>query len=158
MKITLTNSEMVMAALIGCHRHIASLRLKQAHGATDTWTLNIEGACGELAAAKALNLFWDGSVNTFSAPDLQPNIQVRTRSKSDFGLIVRKKDNDDEIFVLVTGVSPTFVVHGWIYGKDAKQEKWIQTYGDRPAAYFVPQSALHPIGTLKAHLESIPPF
>lgn len=158
MKVKLTNSELVMAALIGCRRHIASLKLKQAHGATDTWTINIEGACGELAAAKALNLFWDGGVNTFSAPDLQPNIQVRTSSNHDWGLIVRRNDKDDEIFVLVTGVSPEFVVRGWIVGKSAKNNKWFRTYNNRPEAYFVPQSALNPVGTLKAHLDSIPPF
>lgn len=148
MNITLTESEWTMAALIGCRRHIASKNLSQAYGATDTWTPNIEGACGELAAAKALNLFWDGGVNTFSAPDLKPNIQVRTRSKHSYELIVRQQDKDNEIFVLVTGVSPNYIVHGWIYGGDAKQEKWKQNYGNRPTAFFIPSTALHPLETL----------
>jgi hypothetical protein len=111
--------------------------------------MHIEGACGEAAVAKALNVFWSGTVNTFKrGGDIGSKIQVRTRSKSYYELIVRQDDRDDDIFILVTGKAPSFDVVGWTLGKDAKKEQWIQTHGNREAAWFVPQKELLDINTL----------
>jgi hypothetical protein len=81
---------------------------------------HIEGAGGEVAAAKALGRRRDGQVNTEKEGGVVGHIQVRTRSRYD-GLFVRPNDRDDDMLVLVTGVYPTYRVCGWIRGADAKQ-------------------------------------
>jgi hypothetical protein len=44
---------------------------------------------------------------------------------------------------LVTGTGPEFLVHGWIYGRDAKKEEWYGDRGGRNApCFWVPKSAL----------------
>jgi len=142
--VTLLWHEYAMASEVGRLRCLASIRqgLKHKYGmATAGWTESIEGACGELAVAKLLNIYWDGSVNTFKAPDVG-TLQVRTRSRHDYDLIVRPEDSGDEKFVLVTGVAPEYVVRGWMLGKDAKRPEFLKTYGNRHPAYFVPQDKL----------------
>jgi hypothetical protein len=108
-------------------------------------TVHVEGAAGELAVAKALNVEWDATVNTFKGvADILADIEVRTRSRSDYDLIVRSDDDDNKTFVLVIRKGPkVFETIGWIKAKDAKQEQWVKTYGSRPPAFFVPKSALH---------------
>ena len=146
MEVVLDHSELELAAAVGLRRQLASLRdqREDRHGFSGPgWTIHIEGACGELAVAKAMGRYWNGGVDTFKAPDLSGSIQIRTRSNADYDLIVRPNDADEDLFILVTGRAPEFTVHGWIKGRDAKQEQWSRTYGDRPPAFFVPQSALN---------------
>lgn len=103
------------------------------------------GAAGELAVAYALDIPWSAGVNTFHGADLGRRLQVRARSKHSYDLIVRSDDNSGDIFVLVTGVPPgELQVHGWIPGEAAKHDRWRQTYGNRPPAFFVPQRVLDP--------------
>lgn len=153
MKIKLSISEMHIAAQIGSMRQIQALAkgLPDRHGfdGLDGWSVHIEGAAGEMAVAKALNLYWGGSVNTFkSLGDIGSQLEVRTRSKDYYELIIRPNDKDDSRYVLVTGRAPNYNVVGWIKGKDAKQEKWSKTHGNRPAAFFVPHKELNDIGTI----------
>ena len=144
-KIVLTESEITIASTVGIKRQLECIRnkLQDKHGHDGAgWNLHVEGACGELVVAKALGLYWDGSVNTFKTGDDVPGLQVRTRSKDWYELIIRKDDDPDAKFVLVTGVCPVYRIHGWMLGSDAMQEKWLKEYGGREAAYFVPQDAL----------------
>lgn len=138
--------EVAQAAAAGVARQVDSIRrgLRDKFGMKkeSPWHIHIEGACGELAYAKAANRFWGGSVGTFKAPDLAGRIQIRTRSDVNYDLIVRDADNDDDIFVLVVGQAPIYTVVGWITGKDAKQARYLQSHGGRSSAYFVPQADL----------------
>lgn len=149
-KIVLTWHEVALASHVGWMRNISSMRDKRTKGAgltTAGWTEHCEGACGELALAKKLGLYWNGSIDTFSANDL-PGLQVRTRSRPEYELIIRPQDSDDAIWVLLTGQSPEFWVRGWIRGREAKQKEWLRSYGNRPEAYFVPTDRLHPVEEL----------
>jgi len=140
-----------MASEIGRLRQLAALknhRVDQFGYNGLGWTEHIEGACGELAVAKTLNTYWNGSVDTFKENDL-PGIQVRTRSSHTYDLIVRPEDDDLAYWVLVTGRCPKYVVRGYVTGEFAKQSRWLHEYGGRPAAYFVPQDQLQPISNLK---------
>ena len=152
--VHLTWHETAMAATIAVNRQISALykRSPNAFGLTNAgWSEQVEGACGEVAVAKFLGIFWNGSVNTYATPDLD-GIQVRTRSKDDYELIVRPKDSDDEIFVLVTGVCPDFRIRGWMRGGSAKRQEWVKEYGNRPPAYFVPTESLEPATLLKKQM------
>jgi len=139
-----------MGSDIGRMRHLSSIKagLQDSHGFDGCgWSEHIEGACGEMAVAKHLGIYWDGSVNTFHQCDL-PGLQVRTRSRHDYDLIVRPSDRDDDIFVLVTGKCPHYTIHGWIAGRDAKKQEYEAAHGGRPTAYFVPRSALQCLSNL----------
>jgi hypothetical protein len=148
MIIELTKEEFAYAAQIGRLRQEEALRKnlpdKYGFDGVGGLAVHVEGAAGELAVAKALNITWDATVNTFkSLADLVSNIEVRTRSKDYYDLLVRSDDKDESLFVLVTRKSPrTFDVVGWIKAKDAKQEQWVKTHGNRPPAYFVPKTVL----------------
>lgn len=152
MKVSLEWYEISRAALVGVSRNVEAMRkgLQSARpiGESD-WHIHILGACGEVAFAKATNRYWSGSVNTFkTGGDVGGHIQIRTRSRSHYDLIVRDNDNDDDIFVLVTGGPAEFDVKGYMRASDAKSEKYRANWGNYGEAYFVPQAELHPIDAL----------
>lgn len=148
-EVTLAGHECDMAANVGLRRQLSSIiaNRKDQHGIdpVDGWRAHIEGALGELAAAKYLKKYWNGSVDTFrSFADLE-NVEIRTRSRHDYELIIRDDDDPNKFYVLVTGTAPTFRIRGWIKGLNAQRDEWRKTHGGRPAAWFVPASALKPI-------------
>lgn len=150
--VTLTLAEASFASNVGRIRNLHSVLSGKtpAYGVKEEecWESHIEGACGECAAAKAMRRYWPASVDTYRTGDDVDGLQIRTRSRHDWDLIIRKPDRDDAIFVLVTGrVGGEYRVHGWIVGGDGKRDEYWKTYNDRPPAWFVPQSALHPLET-----------
>jgi hypothetical protein len=149
--VKLTWYEAAMASNIGLLRQLSSIKTGRVdqHGFNGIgWDVHIEGACGELAVAKLLSCYWDGSVDTFKTPDISGNLQVRTRSNHTFDLLVRPNDNPLDIYCLVTGKCPEFRVHGWIQGLHAQKPEWKKNHGGRPPAWFVPQTALNPMSNL----------
>lgn len=148
--VRLTQYELKMAASVGVSRHISCV----AEGRPDAdgydgengWHIHIEGAAGELAVAKAIGRYWDGSVDTFKGKgDIGDNIEVRTHHGHNGHLIVTQRDHEDHAYFLVTGTAPDYKVHGWLYGHEAMKDKWLRSFNGRPEIYFVPQSALHPL-------------
>lgn len=108
------------------------------------------GAAGELAVASYLglkdHLFKEAEAKRGS--DDLPGIDVKTRSKSRYDLVVQKHENPSKKFVLVTIENRQTLLHGWCYGHEAMNERyWADPARGRPA-YFVPQSALHPMEAL----------
>lgn len=150
MNVTLEWFEVSRAALVGVSRNVEAMRkgCVSRLPISDEWSAHILGALGEAAFAKATNRYWSGSVNTFKAADVGENIQIRTRSKHSYDLIVRDGDKDDDVYVLVTGGPTEFTLHGWMRCGDAKSQKFKANYGNYGEAYFVPKSALRPIDPL----------
>lgn len=145
--------EVRLAAQVGLERNVEALREGRTPSAgfskvEGAWEIHVQGACGELAFAKAADRFWAGSVNRFGCSGDVGRVEVRTRSRHDYDLLVRPGDADDSVFVLVTGVAPEFLVHGWVWGEEAKRKEWLRDYGGRPPAYFVPQAVLNPLEAL----------
>lgn len=144
--VTLTWPELLIGATIGVRRHIEAIRrgYRPKHGMSDkkAWGAHIEGSCGELAYAKFAGVYWEGPINTFKKGGDVGDIQVRTRSKDEWDLIVRDDDDDKNVFVLVVGMAPIYRMVGWLRAKDAKKEEYKQFYGNRPPAFFVPQNEL----------------
>lgn len=152
-EVTLDMMEVALAAKVGENRYLQSrskeLSDKRALIQDTKWDVDIEGAAGELAFAKAINRYWRGSVNRFKDDDVD-GADVRTVGKESHCLIVRPEDRNDIPFVLVMGRTPTFKIMGYIMGEDAKQDKWLRDYNERgQPAYFVPQSELRPIATMQ---------
>jgi hypothetical protein len=150
-ELHLTRSAYEFAALAGEVRHGQNLKL----GRRDAYAFRGNGlaahrlgAVGEYAVAKSLGLFWDGP-GELRAPDVGL-LEVRTRSRHSFDLIVHPRDPDERAVVLVTCEEYVFRIHGWIWARDAKRERWWRDpAGGRPA-YFVPQSALYDLSHLSA--------
>lgn len=108
------------------------------------WTEAVEGACGEMALAKLLGVFWSGAVGNLDAADVG-HLQVRTTALPKGSLILHPTDADDEIFILMIGTAPAFQAVGWCFGREGKQQRfWHDPTGKGRWAFFVPQRLLRP--------------
>ena len=113
--------------------------------------IHLLGAAGEVAVASYLglkeHLFKETEAKRGSA-DLPGNIDVKTRSKSAYDLIVQRGEDGQRIFVLVTIERQETLIWGWCYGHEASQEHfWADPARGRPA-FFMPKENLHPMETL----------
>lgn len=114
--------------------------------------VHLLGAAGEMAVASYLGLkheLYKEKEAKRGSDDL-PGIDVKTRSKHSYDLIVQKNENPCKKFVLVTIESQKTLIHGWCYGKEAMEEKFWADPARGRAAYFVPKQYLRPIDTLMA--------
>jgi hypothetical protein len=113
--------------------------------------VHLLGAAGEVAVASYLGLkheLFKEKEAKRGSEDL-PGIDVKTRSRHSYDLIVQKGENPDKRFVLVTIQDQKTLLHGWCYGEEAMQDRfWADPAGGRPA-YFVGQSFLRPMESLK---------
>jgi len=112
--------------------------------------IHLLGAAGEVAVASYLGLKEHLFKETEAKRDSDdlPGIDVKTRSKASYDLIVQRQSDPDRKFVLVTIESQQTLIHGWCYGREGMKEiYWADPARGRPA-YFVPQSALRPMETL----------
>lgn len=152
MEVTLSWEEVEWAATVGMRRTIESCRSRRrdAHGLLGKreteipWNIDIQGALGELAVAKAFGIAWPAHIGNFHGPDVARKLQVRTATDPSHSLIVRSADADDHVFVLALGKLATYRIVGYVLGRKAKQKQWERAPRGRPAAWFVPQSALFP--------------
>jgi hypothetical protein len=114
--------------------------------------IHLLGAAGEVAVASYLGLkehLFKESEAKRGSDDL-PGIDVKTRSKHKYDLIVQRNENPEKKFVLVTIEEQKTLIHGWCWGREAMQEQyWADPARGRPA-YFVCKEALHSIDTLLA--------
>lgn len=154
--ISLTLSEVRQAAMIGVERNLEGLFLgrKHAYGMDPSraWQNHIEGAGGEIAVAKWHNHFWSGALGDLDAADVGV-LQVRTTANHGYCLILHEpaRDKPDQRYILVTGMAPHYRLRGWIWARDGQRgEYWRDPTGENRAAFFVPQSALHPLPDLGA--------
>ena len=144
MKIILSSAEIMIASQVGIMRQIEDIKANKKSFSGEkpelAWQRHIEGALTECAMAKYLNVYW--SKQSWLHPDVG-NIDVRSTHWEHGYLRIEPKDNNDRKFYLLTGLNGTYTMRGWIYAKDAKQDKYLKTYDkEREMKYFVPQSDL----------------
>ena len=113
--------------------------------------IHLLGAAGEMAVAAHLgmkdHLFKESEAKRGS--DDLPGIDIKTRSKHCYDLIVQKNEDPRKKFVLVTIEKQKTLIHGWCYGEEAMQEQyWADPARGRPA-FFVPKEKLRPIEELQ---------
>lgn len=112
--------------------------------------IHLLGAAGEMAVASYLGLkdhLYKETEARRGSDDL-PGIDVKTRSKHQYDLIVQKNENVRKKFVLVTIENQKTLIHGWCYGEEAMEEKyWADPARGRPA-YFVPKEKLRSMDEL----------
>jgi hypothetical protein len=144
-KIQLTNAEIIETAMSGVLRRIQRLKSGYAytHGLKpgSEWQTMIEGCLTEKAVAKFLKLHW-GGCGQINDVDVD-NVEVRSTPYEKGHLIIHKSDASDRKFYFVTGIDGNYTIRGWIWGHEAKDEKyWGELQPNRPA-YNVPQEKLH---------------
>ncbi len=150
MRVHLTWAQVAMAAGVGVWRHSAALQAGRKDRREELeekgWLIHIEGAIGEYAAALAIGVPWEATVNTFKRVGDLGSVEVRTRSKDWHELQVRPDDPLDRPYVLVTGTPPIYTVRGWVWGHEAEEKGRKLDPGDKGMpAWFVPQEGLRPI-------------
>jgi hypothetical protein len=149
--VSLSKADVVRAEQVGRDRHQAALRdgHRDANGLRADYAqgleLHLNGACGELAFAHAINVPWEATVDTYKrVPDVA-GYEVRTRSKPWWDLIIRTDDRIEAKFALVLGQRPNFRIAGWIHARDGRRPEWYRDRGERGSpCWWVPQRALHP--------------
>jgi hypothetical protein len=113
--------------------------------------IHLLGAAGEMAVASFLgmkeHLFKETEARRGS--DDLPGMDIKTRSKHSYDLIVQRQEDPWKKFVLVTISQQQTLLWGWCYGHEALQERfWADPARGRPA-YFVGKEHLRPMETLK---------
>lgn len=112
--------------------------------------IHLLGAAGEMAVASYLGMkdFLYKETQAKKGSDDLPGIDIKTRSKHSYDLIVQKKEDPRKKFVLVTIENQKTLIHGWCYGEEAMQEQyWADPARGRPA-YFVAKEHLRSMETL----------
>lgn len=150
MIVALTNTELLMAATTGIARRIDSLAHQRAQTVPGIdakgmgWVRDIEGACAELAVAKATNRFYDFSQRRFRGQGGDVDAwQVRHTVEDEGHLILREHDDRNAYYMLVTGHSGTYTIRGYLLGEDGRKDEWKRDPGGRGRpCWFIPQSAL----------------
>jgi hypothetical protein len=113
--------------------------------------IHLLGAAGEMAVASYLGMkeYLFKETEARRGSDDLPGMDIKTRSKHSYDLIVQKKEDPHKKFVLVTIENQKTFLHGWCYGEEAMEEKyWADPARGRPA-FFVPKTVLRSMESLK---------
>lgn len=151
--VRLTPEDLAWARWLGLKRHDEAIAqgLQDKHGAKgkESRTLHCVGAAGEVAYARYSGLPAPTSVNTFKVPDFPGGVQVKTRRRWDYELLVRDNALDWHRYVLATFLeAPVVTLRGWMPASDARRPAWRKAHGGREPAFFPPTSALLPMAAL----------
>ena len=105
------------------------------------------GALGEMAVASYLglkNFLYLDKIPKKDSYDLPFGIDVKTRAKHYYDLIVQLDEKENKNFWLCTIQSGEIHIKGWIQGRFCFKPEFIKDPAGGRKAYFVPQSKLWP--------------
>lgn len=102
------------------------------------------GHCGQLAFCRHLGIEWVPDPNAFGSKPIAGTFEIRTTVREGGRLIVR--DYPERCHVLITGNAceqpRELTIRGYIWGRDAMCEEFLEAPGGGKPAWFVPQGAL----------------
>ena len=113
------------------------------------------GCAGEMAVAGYLGLedyLFLETKPVADSFDLPGKIEVKTRLKHSYDLLIPVDDNPEKLFVLVTIWGLTTLIQGWALGSDVMLAKYLKSYRQGSTVYSIPKLRLNPISTLRSHL------
>lgn len=151
--IYLTPLEVAIAEFVGQQRWTDGVRAgadgnKYGFGG-DQLELAIDGCLGEMAFAKARNLYWSGAGVGYANEEDVGNVQVRLTDHRNGCLLHRPNEkHHDDPWVLVVRQGDEYHLGGWLYGHELRRPEWLRDPGGRPPAYFAPQESLRPLQPL----------
>lgn len=125
--VTLSEAEMLNAAIAGCQRQVISLRKGrvEAYGASDRgnpWQINVQGAIAEMAFARMTRKNWVPAIDGHLT-ELEGDVgwyQIRSTYRTDGHLIVHPNDVDVAPYVFAVVKEPRVKFVGWLLGSEAK--------------------------------------
>ena len=151
-QVTLTYEEEVLAHEIGFNRTRAQHGTAKSSYRFNNSGLNYhefiaaqaEAVGAEIAVAKYFDLTdFKPSLNTFkNEGDVGNKLEVKHTAWIHGHLIVRANDRIDDIAVLVTDKSPTYILNGWIPMRNAKVAKY---WRELSKSYWLNQIDLRPM-------------
>jgi hypothetical protein len=114
--------------------------------------MHLLGCIGEIAVAAHLGLeeyAFSESEAVRGSCDLPGGIEVKTRPRHGYDLLVQLDDDPSKLFVLVTHErgGATQIV-GWARGHDVMRKEWVRELVRGRPCYVVPHKALQPPETL----------
>jgi len=122
--VRLEGYEAEVAVLVGSSRNKSALKKESRDvypsNPVMSWGQHVEAAGAEMAVAKYLGLYWDGSVDTYrsGSGDLPyTNIDVKHSQDGKW----KVKDRDDGELILVKGVMPTYTIEAYCFTKEVKK-------------------------------------
>jgi hypothetical protein len=138
-KVRLELYEMQLACLVGKARNLSALvkSSKDAYpsDSQNAWGQHIDGAGAELAFAKFIGLYWDGSVDTYrSGTGDLPFTHVDVKHSRDGKWKVKERDRGE--LVLVRGTMPEYIIEAYCTAEDVK--KYAPAYSE-PKLWAVPE-------------------
>ena len=149
-KYTLNKNERRIAVFLGKERYSSNRKngiRNQKAGPQSEYETEVEGVGGELVFAKACNLYPDLGVvpGKFDFTLHGCTVDVKTTKYPDGKLLVSysKKLEDCDVYVLVTGSMPSYVIAGWLYNNEIINEDHVDDWGKGPL-YVAEQSELQP--------------
>jgi hypothetical protein len=114
--------------------------------------IDYDGALSEMAVAKYLQRQWIGAVTFGELPsvDVSPDLQVRSTRYKSGHLILHPQDCEAHKYILaLVQVADAVTLLGWLEGWEGMNDEYWQSDKTRQPCYFVPQSALHDIETIR---------
>ena len=108
------------------------------------------GCMAEAAVAQHLGIAYPGTVNTFHRKPDVGQFEVRATSRSNGCLIVRDNDPPERPYVLAVGDGrrPVIEVRGWLFGWEARDDRWMRNPHGRRPCWMVPQQHLRQVPIL----------
>ena len=152
MKIRLTWREVALAAQAAVMRRINAEAKNWEHRNTGSregmaWDHEIIGAIAELAACKAMGVYWSSALDP-GAPDTR-KCEIRATAYHNGQLILRASDRSDLPYVLaVVSRLPEVILAGWIWPEHGKLPEFWAEKANRPGCWWVPQNALRPMAEI----------
>jgi len=113
------------------------------------------GCLGEMAVASYLGLkdaLFQESDAVRGSFDLPFCIDVKTRTKHYYDLIVQLDEEPGKNYWLVTIQNKTIRIHGWIEHDQCTKPEYVKDPAKNRSAYFVPQSALRSPESFRAEV------
>lgn len=137
--VRLERYEMDLASSVGRARNLSAI-VKSSKDvypsdSQNAWGQHIDGAGAELAFAKFIGLYWDGSVDTYrSGTGDLPFTQVDVKHSRDGKWKIKERDRGE--LVLVRGTMPEYVIEAYCNADSVK--KYAPAYSD-PRLWSVPE-------------------
>lgn len=154
-EVELSSDEIWQSLVVAASRKIASDRRRSSDKAsrrdehyseTRTWDQEIESAAAELAVARWRNRYWWGACfRRKTAGSDAGSAQVRWTQHDTGHLILYEEDAASNVYVFVVGRTPTMKIVGWIYGHEARQQRYWRSTGVKCPSWWVPQSDLRQV-------------
>ena len=157
-QVQLSSAELAQCVIQAMTRMTASRYAdrNQARSVNRTWFQHLKdelvGVIAENGYCKWKGIYPSREVDTFHrVADTADGAEIRSITNANNCLIVRNDDPKERPYVLVLVDSNAVCsMLGWVYGYEARQDKWLRDPGGKRASWFVPQESLRPIESLRA--------